>query len=889
MVVFDEDYLAHYGVLRRSGRYPWGSGGTQHARNMGFLDYLAEMRKKGLTDTQIAQGIGISTTEFRAVRSRARAEVKQQQISQALKLKEKGYSGVAAAAKMGIPEPTYRTLIADGARDKVDVIQQTAAQIRKEVDQKRFVDVGAGNEIGLGVSPDRMKAALAYLVDEGYMIHRVKIPQLGTGKETDTKVLGVPGSKQREIWEDKTKIKTLSSYSEDGGRTWSMPTHKPIPVNPKRVKVRYAEEGGSTADGVIYVRPGVKDLTLDGASYAQVRIQVGANHYLKGMAMYRDDLPDGVDLVFNTNKTRKEAPDPLDAMKPLKDDPELPFGSVVRQVTVNTGTPKERNISAMNLVNEEGDWSGWSKNLADQMLSKQPLALARQQLDVTYERRKKAYDEIMEMTNPTVKRKLLEELADEVDAAAVHLKAAALPGQSTHVILPIDSLSPKQIYAPKFQNGEEVALVRYPHGGTFEIPILTVNNRHRESRALLGNAQDAVGINHKVAERLSGADFDGDAVLVIPQRGANKVKSTAALEQLRGFDPKVTYKGYPGMKVMSDTQTQMGKISNLITDMTVRGAPTDEIARAVKHSMVVIDAEKHGLNHKQSSVDNGIKDLVAKYQAKPEGGRAGGASTLLSRARGEVYVPDFKPRPHSEGGPIDAKTGRKVTVPSGKVNWRTGKPKEVPVERLSVVDDAHKLSSGQPVEKIYADHSNRLKNLANQARLDMINTPPLKRSPSAAKVYAPQVARLREALAVAKANAPLERQAQILANAEVLVRRQASPDMSVSTRKKLESQALTKARIRTGAKKQRIEISPDEWEAIQQGAVSNSMLTEILANADMDVVKSYARPKDATLMTSAKTRRAEAMLARGFTRAEIAKQLGVSISTLDRTLYGEGG
>ena len=37
-------------------------------------------------------------------------------------------------------------------------------------------------------------------------------------------------------------------------------------------------------------------------------------------------------------------------------------------------------------------------------------------------------------------------------------------------------------------------------------------------------------------------------------------------------------------------------VSNLITDMTVEGAPLTEIARVVEHSKVVIDAEKHNRN-----------------------------------------------------------------------------------------------------------------------------------------------------------------------------------------------------------------------------------------------------------------------------------------------------
>jgi hypothetical protein len=147
--------------------------------------------------------------------------------------------------------------------------------------------------------------------------------------------------------------------------------------------------------------------------------------------------------------------------------------------------------------------------------------------------------------------------------------------------------------------------VRYPHGGTFEMPELTVNNQNREARSILsdkvkGHARDAVGINSKVAARLSGADFDGDTVLVIPN-DRRSVKTSAPLKELKDFDPQKRYPGYEGMKVMSDKQKQMGDVSNLITDMTILGANPAEIARAVKHSMVVIDAEKHKLNYKQSA------------------------------------------------------------------------------------------------------------------------------------------------------------------------------------------------------------------------------------------------------------------------------------------------
>jgi hypothetical protein len=68
-------------------------------------------------------------------------------------------------------------------------------------------------------------------------------------------------------------------------------------------------------------------ISLGRSSYAQVRISVDGTHYLKGMAVYKDDLPAGTDLVFNTNKS-KVGNSKHDVMKKQDDDPERPFGAV---------------------------------------------------------------------------------------------------------------------------------------------------------------------------------------------------------------------------------------------------------------------------------------------------------------------------------------------------------------------------------------------------------------------------------------------------------------------------------------------------------------------------------------------------------------------------------
>ena len=878
----EEEYLAHYGILRKSGRYPWGSGGPERASNRSFLDYVSKLQSEGLSESQIAEGMGINTTQLRAAKSIARNEERQAEINMAQRLKDKGMSNVAIAERMGKPESSVRSLLEPGVKDKADILMSTSNMLKDQVAEKKYIDIGAGVENQIGISQTKLSTAVAVLQEEGYKIHYLKVKQLGTGKETTIKVLSAPDVTYSEVARNRADIKQIQSFSEDGGRSY-LGVQPPLSVNSKRVAVRYAEEGGTDADGVIYVRPGVGDVSLGGARYAQVRIAVDGTHYLKGMAMYKDDLPDGVDLMFNTNKSNTG--NKKDAMKAMKDDPDNPFGAVVRQkIDPKTG----KVASAMNIVNEEGDWDRWSKNLSSQMLSKQSPKLAQQQLDMTFERKKREFDEIMELTNPAVKKKLLESFSDDVDSAAVHLKAAALPRQRSNVILPINSMSEREIYAPNFRDGEKVVLVRYPHGGIFEIPELTVNNRHPQARRSLGNALDAVGINSKVAERLSGADFDGDTVLVIPNN-KRAIKTAPALDGLKGFDPQRSYPAYEGMKVMSarTKAIEMGDVSNLITDMTIRGATTQELARAVRHSMVVIDAEKHKLNYKQSAIDNGIKQLKQKYQ----GGARAGASTLVSQAKSTVRVAERKPRPAAEGGGIDKQTGKKVFVPTGTTYVdRKGRtvPRTIEVRKLAETDDAHTLSSGTTIEKVYADHSNRLKDLANQARKVAVNTRTTPYSPSAKNAYAKEVSTLRAKLNVAQKNRPLERQAQLLANAMVQAKRDANPDMDKADLKKIQSQALTEARIRTGAGKKRIEISPQEWAAIQAGAISNNTLLQILSNADLDRVKELATPRNREVMTSVKKTRARSMLALGYTQAEIADALGVSLTTL-KTTIAEGG
>lgn len=906
----DHDYLKHYGVRRRSGRYPWGSGETPLERATTFQEQRDALRGQGLSDTEIARGFGMTTTELRATIAIAKNEKKQADIAMAQRLREKGMSNVAIGERMQINESSVRALLAPGIKDRADVLESTADMLKKRVDESGFIDIGKGVENHLGISNTKLSTAVSMLESEGYAVHTVKVPQKGTGLETTFKVLAPPGTEWKDVRQNIDKIEGFKDFTDDNGRTWQE-VQPPMSVDPSRLQVNWSKKdadgneiGGGLADGVIYVRPGAKDLSLGGNTYAQVRIKVGDGHYLKGMAVLKDDLPDGVDLQFNTNKEKKA--NKLDALKGLKDDPENPFGTVFRQLTDRDG----KLTSAMNIVNDEGDWDNWSRNLASQMLSKQKPTLIKERLDETYAQKKAQLDEINSLTNPVVKKKLLQSYADDMDSSATHLKAAAIRGQKTHVILPINSLKDNEIYAPNYKDGDKVVLVRYPHGGTFEIPELTVNNRNPQGKKTIDRSSAVVGINANVASRLSGADFDGDTVVVIPNND-KKITTSKPLAKLKGFDPQSAYPGkdpstgepLPGVRfhtkpdgsktTMTDTQTQMGKISNLITDMTIANASQDEIARAVRHSMVVIDAEKHSLNYKQSEIDNGIKSLKIKYQ----GGPNNGANTLISRIGATVRVNDFAPRKAKDGGPIDRDTGKLVYEPTGKtynkrvvdkngdVTW-VETPSTVKVKRGDLPEnrDAHNLSSGTEIEKLYADYSNSVRSLADSARKSYVHTPNMKYSPSAKETYAKEVASLNVKLNEALKNSPLERKAQVLAGTIEKMKRDAHPEMDTEQIKKVRQQALKTARNRIGADKKQVDITPIEWEAIQAGAISGTKLSSILDNADIEKVKQLATPKQQKMMTTTKTARAKRLYESGYTQAEIATALGVSLTTLKEAL-----
>ncbi|RZS94194.1 helix-turn-helix transcriptional regulator [Cuneatibacter caecimuris] len=902
-----EDMLMHYGMPRRSGRYPWGSGDNPYQHSGDFLSRVEELKSQGLSETEIAKSMGLTTTQYRTQKSLAKDERRALDVARARSLREDGKSLNEIAAIMGFSnDSSVRSLLNENSEARMNQARKTADFLKEQIEKKGMIDVGTGVERELGISKEKLNQALYILESEGYPVYGGGVPQVtNPGKQTNIKVICPPGTEHKEIYNFEN-VHSLSDYvSHDGGETYDPKYVYPKSMDSSRIRIRYAEDGGTQKDGVVEIRRGVDDLSLGESHYAQVRILVDGTHYIKGMAIYSDDLPDGVDIVFNTNKktgTPMLGPKNDTVLKPIGKDPDNPFGSLIKDGIVDPDDPTskkggqsyyydkdgKKQLSLINKRAEEGDWGEWSDHLPSQFLSKQSMTLIKKQLGLATADKQAEFDEICSLTNPTVKKALLKSFADDCDSAAVHLQAAALPRQKYQVILPITSMKDNEVYAPNYRNGEQVALIRFPHGGTFEIPVLTVNNKQADAKRILGNAMDAVGINSKVAERLSGADFDGDTVMVIPTGGKVKITSTRALEGLEGFDPKLEYGGKPegSFKPMRNTQTEMGKISNLITDMTLRGASEDELARAVRHSMVVIDAEKHHLDYKQSEVDNGIASLKKKYQGNyDEDGRYHeGAATLISRAKSETSVLKRK------GSPIiNPETGEQTykevyeeyTDKNGRTRVRTQAS-----TKMAETKDAFTLVSDAdtPQERAYATYANEMKSLANRARKEMLGTGKIAYSASAKETYQEEVDHLMAQLNVALRNAPRERQAQVIANATVAAKKQENPDMTRSEIKKASQQALTAARTTVGASRETISISDREWEAIQAGAISENRLTQIINNVDIDTLRQRATPRSTTVLSTAKVNKIASMSASGYSTAEIAEALGVSTSTVNKYL-----
>ena len=935
-----DETLAHYGVGHmnggHSGRYPWGSGDNPLQRIGSFSDRVKALQKQGMTLDEIAKDMGFPNANavriyYRADNNRMKAQI----MSQIKEMTAKGMSPTAIGRELGMSESTVRSRMNEETVARTLAATNAANEIMKAVDQKGMIDIGSGIEAELHISKEKMTEAIAIMELNGYQIIGASMPQAQNASQRTVVMAAIPPGKdwkeaQKELYEHPEKLEHMRDYTiredPDGSEHLDKKFEYPASLDSSRMLVRLKDDvgpdghTGEERDGVIQIRRGVADLDLQGSHYAQVRILVDGDKYLKGMAMYSDDIPDGYDLVFNSSKTSVDK-----ALKPIGNDPDNPFGATIKedggQYHYTDPVTGERKLGLINKKSDEGDWGEWSHELPAQILAKQPKELVEKQLKLAAEDKETELMDILAIDNPTIKRHFLEEFANECDSDAVHLKAAALPRQKYQVLLPAPSLKDNEVFAPNFEDGETIALIRFPHAGPFEIPILKVNNKASgPNMDITKGAKDAVGINFKNAQKLSGADWDGDTVLCIPcnsNRTKTRIKNQDTLPGLEDFDPRMSYPEVKGMKYMKKgamKQNEMGRISNLIMDMYLQGAPDDDMARAVRHSMVVIDAEKHKLNYKQSEKDNDIRDLKKRYQAKLDknGNPAyGGGVTLLTRANSRFDIPKRKGqgRIDPETGEViyklanetyreskfvkdengkkvrDPNTGKPMRTYTGKIKTRMQKS-----TKMAETKDPYSLSTGTIVEELYAGYASKMKDLARRARKALFDKEgkriKLEYNPSANVAYKDEVRELEGALYNARLNAPKERKAQAMASAKLKAMEADNWDMTDEEKRKYSTRELNKYRNIYGAHRAKINITDNQWTAIQSGAVHDNVLKEILRFADVDQLRARATPRSNNgEISEAKQRRIASMKASNYTNAEIASALGISVSTVNK--YGK--
>lgn len=944
-----EIILKHYGVKRKSGRYPWDPS-LHLPKNYKFIEDRDELKKRGLSDNEIAKQMGLSTTVYRSKVTIAKEELKQYNMQRISKLQSEGMIIDDIAKTIGTTGQTVRNYLDEiknpnkSARAQRVQTEAVAQTLEDAVKRSKYIDVGKGVEIQMGISKEKLKSGLNALVESGeYEVHNLRIAQVtDKNNSTPVKVLTKKGVERSEIYKNMDKVRPVEEFAINGDARMFQQMERPKSIGWDRVHIRYAipegqkghgtNDDGAMMDGAMFLRPGVKDLNLGKASYAQVRIAVGDTHYLKGMALYGTEemfkgIPKGTDIIFNTNKTANKTPQ--EVLKELKKNPEggapidgpNPFGATVkRQNTLvdAKGNPvykpgvKDRfgnkvpQIGSVNIVNEEGDWGSWSKALSAQFLSKQPTTVVHERLKATMKQVQDEYESIQKVTNPVIKKQLMESFVSDLESKQVHMKAAAPKGFQGHVILPVPDMKENEVYAPNYKNGEKVVLIRYPHGGRFEIPELTVNNNSVARKMISKDSPDAIGIHPKVASKMSGADFDGDTAYVIPNN-KGKFKSRDSLKELKNFDPNM-YADKPGTFTPITKryqQTLMGVVSNLITDMTLQGAPSNEIARAVKHSMVVIDAEKHKLNYKRSAEENGIDALMKRYMTHVDKVKYGDLERYNPKTRrvDKVIDPDKLKKDLTPGKEYTSAStiisrhkqsvitdGYQVEVPdpkskSGgtKMVWRNKKETYL----VNMVKDANVFlgPNATKTEHHYADYINELKAFKNKVDSEMSGIKMPARDPKAAKIYAEEVLSMKDKVNQVKINRIKERQAQRMAEVSSkaeIARRSEDEVLKKDEISRIKQQALNKARSMVGAERTPVTITDDEWDAVQSNAVSGTLLKELVSFMDDSQLKSLATPRANKQMTDARKSKAKALLANGYTIAQVAEALGVSSSTIGK-------
>ena len=190
------------------------------------------------------------------------------------------------------------------------------------------------------------------------------------------------------------------------------------------------------------------------------------------------------------------------------------------------------------------------------------------------------------------------------------------------------------------------------------------------------------------------------------------------------------------------------------------------------------------------------------------------------------------------------------------------------------------------MERIYASYANDLKKMANEARKEYLKADKdeLKKDAAAAKLYKDEVDSLDRKILLARKNAPLERQAQNIANVEVRNKQRDNPNADKELVKKWRNQALAAARANYGAEKHPFVFTDKEWEAVQAGAIGKTKLREIMGYCDKDDLKDRAMPKNGSKYTPATIARIRSYANSNYTQKQIAQILGIPQSTISKVL-----
>ena len=224
-----EPYIEHYGMPRRSGRYPWGSGDNPYQHGSGdFISRVEALRKENITytdpetgqiytgDTAVAKTLGMSTTQLRARLAMAKNERRATQYDKAVSMREDGHTLQEIADALGMPnESSVRSLLNKESAERMNKAITTANTLKALVDEKGLIDVGDGVDTELHISKEKLNQALEILQDEGYEVYGFGLPQLtNPGKQTNFKVIAPPGTTYSEVYalRDKGEIHSVIDF-----------------------------------------------------------------------------------------------------------------------------------------------------------------------------------------------------------------------------------------------------------------------------------------------------------------------------------------------------------------------------------------------------------------------------------------------------------------------------------------------------------------------------------------------------------------------------------------------------------------------------------------------------------------------------------------------------